>query len=62
MKIIHLQMRITKIIKNLEFHARIMKIMKHRIPIEDHEILENPRIPCDNHENHKHTIIPMENH
>ena len=69
-------MRITKIMKILEFHKRIKKIIKsHRIQCENHEhhenlIMicksnenhENPRSPCEDHENYENLRIPSESY
>ena len=43
-----------KIMKILEFHARITKIKNNNgIPFENLENHENPRIPLENNDNHE---------
>ena len=43
-----------KLLKKIEFHERITKIIKHiRIPYENHENHDKLRISQENHENYE---------
>ena len=51
-----------KIMKILEFHAIITKIMKnHKIPNKKHENIENHIISYENNENRENHRIPCDN-
>ena len=48
--------------KFLEFHVRIIKIMKNKLFQSNYENHEINRISCENHENYKNQMIPFENY
>ena len=52
-----------KIIKNLEIHMNIKKIIKiKKNTQQNNEIYENPGHPCENDEKHENLRNPIENH